>query len=85
MSSQFEDEMNVVFKFLLVSVFLGPNCRPVGLFKDFKKSSEFVWDRSSCNSRSLRRGHRGSERVENRRGKKKRTRTLGYRQEFAAG
>ena len=28
--------MNVVFKFLVVSVFLVPNCRPVGLFKDFK-------------------------------------------------
>lgn len=36
MSSHFKDEMNVVFKFLVVSVFLGPNCRPAGLFKDLK-------------------------------------------------
>ena len=36
MSSRFEGEMNVVFKFWVVSVFLGLNCRPVELFKDFK-------------------------------------------------
>ena len=31
MSSHFEDEMNAVFKFSVVSVFLVPNYRPVGL------------------------------------------------------
>ena len=31
MSFHFEDEMNAVFKFLVVSVFLVPNYRPVGL------------------------------------------------------
>lgn len=71
MSSHFEDEMNVIFKFLVVSVFFGPNCRPVVLFTDFKTSSEFVWDRSSCTSRSIQSCHRGSERVENRREKNK--------------
>ena len=31
MSSHFEDEMNAFFKFSVVSVFLVPNYRPVGL------------------------------------------------------
>ena len=31
MSSHFEDEMKAVFKFSVVSVFLVPNYRPVGL------------------------------------------------------
>ena len=31
MSSHFEDEMNAVFKFSEVNVFLVPNYRPVGL------------------------------------------------------
>ena len=39
MSSHFEDEMNAVFKFLVVSVFLVPNYRPVGLLNSRKNKA----------------------------------------------
>ena len=43
MSSHFEDEMNAVFKFSVVSVFLVPNYRPVGLLNSGENRA--LWEK----------------------------------------